>query len=450
MITLEPRRVLPWILFLIFFAVLNETVFNVATPAITADFGLSPTGVSWMMTTFIVVFGVGSVIFGRLSDLVDLKRLITIGIVVYAAGSAFGFVFQFSYPLVLVARALQGLGGSAIPALVMVIVARYFPPEVRGRLFGAIGSVVSIALGLGPVLGGFIASTLHWTWLFLVPLATLAGIPFLRRILPDEERKPGSVDALGAGLMTLGLGSLIIWLTYPDWWWLAGGLVLTAAFVARILTAAEPFLKPDLFTNRPFRRGVVTSLFLFGVVIGFFFVLPLVLNRLDHLDTGTIGLVLFPGAISGVVFGPLGGRLADARGNRFVLAVGLSLVAVSLGAAAFLLGLSPWWLSADLLFTYIGFSFLQTGLINGVSQTLPPEETGAGMGLFNLVGILAGAVGTALVARVLETGLLGYGGILAVFAVAVAGAGGWYVWTLSGKTSPSFPKVPMELSPGED
>ena len=450
MYNLDGKKTLPWILFLIFFAVLNETVFNVATPAITADFGLTPTGVSWMMTTFIVVFGVGSVIFGRLSDLVDLKRLITIGVLVYAAGSLFGFVFQFSYPLVLVARGLQGIGGSAIPALVMVIVARYFPPEVRGRLFGAIGSVVSIALGLGPVLGGFVASTFHWTWLFLVPLATLAGLPFLRKILPDEEPRPGKVDSLGAGLMTLGLGSLIVWLTYPDWWWLVLGLVLTTTFVIRILTASEPFLKPDLFTNRPFRRGVITSLFLFGVVIGFFFVLPLILNRLDHLDTGTIGLVLFPGAISGVIFGPLGGRLADARGNRFVLSVGLALVAVSLGGAALLLGLSPWWLSADLLFTYIGFSFLQTGLINGVSQTLPAEETGAGMGLFNLVGILAGAVGTAVVAKVLEAGILGYDGILAVFALAVTAAGGWYIWTLAGTRSTPVSPVPLGISPEED
>ena len=148
MYTLDVKKTLPWILYLIFFAVLNETVFNVSTPAITAQYGLTPTGVSWMMTTFIVFFGVGSVIFGRLSDLFSLKRLISIGIVVYAAGSLLGFGGQTSYPVVLVARALQGIGGSAIPALVMVIVARYFAPEVRGRLFGSIGAIVSVALGL--------------------------------------------------------------------------------------------------------------------------------------------------------------------------------------------------------------------------------------------------------------------------------------------------------------
>lgn len=435
MISLDVKRTLPWILFLIFFAVLNETVFNVSTPAIASEFGLSPTGVSWMMTTFIVFFGVGSVVFGRLSDLFSLKRLISIGIVIYAAGSLAGFIFQTSYPLVLIARALQGIGGSAIPALVMVIVARYFPPEVRGQLFGSIGSIVAVALGVGPVLGGFIAGTFHWTWLFLVPLVTLAGLPFLNKLLPDEQHPKGHVDILGAILMTLGLGSLIIWLTYPEWQWLAAGAVLMVLFLVRIFTAKEPFIQPDLLENKPFRRGVITSLFVFGVVIGIFFILPLLLDKIHHLDTNTIGLILFPGAISGVFFGPIGGRLADKKGNRFVLSVGLSLVVASLVTAAFLLGQSPWWLAGVLLFTYVGFSFVQTGLINSVSQTLPPEETGVGMGLFNLVGILAGAVGTAVVAKVLEARLLDYAGILLVFALGAAVAGAWYTLHLK-KGSP--------------
>lgn len=430
MFNLDVKKTLPWILFLIFFAVLNETVFNVSTPAIADDFALSPTGVSWMMTIFIVFFGVGSVIFGRLSDLFSLKKLITLGTLIYAAGSVLGFVGQTSYPFVLAGRAIQGIGGSAIPALVMVIVARYFAPEVRGRLFGSIGSVVAVALGLGPVLGGFIAGTFHWTWLFLVPLATLVALPFLGGLLPDEERRHGAVDSWGAVLMTLGLGSLIVWLTYPEWWWLVSGAVLMAGFVVRILKAKEPFIQPDLFTNGPFRRGVITSLFVFGTVIAVFFVLPLILDKVQHLDTTAIGMVLFPGAISGVVFGPIGGRLADNRGNRFVLTVGMALVVASLIAVSFVLTQPVWWLSGLLLFTYVGFSFVQTGLINAVSQTLPVEETGVGMGLFNLVGILAGAVGTAGAARVLEAGLLNYQGVLVVFALGAGAAGAWYALTL--------------------
>src|SRR5215831_15252742 len=109
------KKLVPWIIYLIFFAVLNETVFGVYTPLIAKQFALTPSGVSWMMTIFLVFFGIGSVIYGKLSDIYSLRSLIIIGIVLYTLGSVTGFTLQFSYPLVIVARALQGIGASAIP-----------------------------------------------------------------------------------------------------------------------------------------------------------------------------------------------------------------------------------------------------------------------------------------------------------------------------------------------
>ncbi len=436
MISLDVKKTLPWILFLIFFAVLNETVFNISIPVIQKDYALTPTGVSWMMTSFIVFFGAGSVVFGRLSDLFSLKRLIVAGVLIYNLGSLVGFIGQTSYPAVLVGRSLQGIGCSAIPALVMVIVARYFAPEVRGQLFGSIGSIIAVGLGVGPVFGGFVTQYLHWTWLFLVPLATLAALPALNKVLPNEERKPGGVDFFGAALMIVGLGALIVFLTYPEWPWLVGGLALMAVFVVRILTAKEPFVDPKLFAKGPFLAGVLTALGLWGILIGFFFVTPLMFKNLKALDSQAISLILFPGAISGVFFGPISGRVADKRGNRFALVLGVSLTVAGLLASAFLLNLNEWFVSAALLFVYVGFSFLQTGLINAVSQTLPEHETGVGMGVFNLVGILAGAVGTALVARAIEIKLLDYMGLLIVLATGTLLVVGAYALTLKKSAVP--------------
>jgi len=430
MITLNVKKTLPWLVYLIFFAVLNETVFNVSTPAIQADYHLSPTGVSWMMTTFIIFFGVGSVVYGRLSDLFSLKRLIQIGILLYVAGSLVAFIGQVNYLVVLLGRALQGMGGAAIPALIMVIVARYFAPEVRGQLFGSIGSVIAIALGIGPVLGGFVAGTFHWTWLLLVPLATIVGFPFLGRVLPDEPRRPGHVDVWGALAMTVGVGALMIGLTSPHWIWFVTAAVFLGALLVRMQHAQEPFIQPDLFQNKGFRRGVAATLFLFGAFIGILFVLPLILTRLQHMSASEIGLVLFPGAISGVIFGPVGGRMADKKGNRFVMFMGLVLVGLGLSVAAFFLESSLVVLALLLLPTYVGFSFLQTGLINSVSQTLPEGETGVGMGVFNLVGILAGAVGTAIVAKILEAHWLTESGIVLVFTALTVLAALWYALTL--------------------
>jgi DHA2 family metal-tetracycline-proton antiporter-like MFS transporter len=130
----EIKRCVPWIYYVIFFAVLNESVFNVSTPSIAGEFGLDASGVSWVVTIFFIVFGIGMVIYGKLSDMFSVKKLITIGIVTYCAGSLLGFVLQSSYPAIIVARALQGAGGSAIPALVFVMVARFFTSQERGKI----------------------------------------------------------------------------------------------------------------------------------------------------------------------------------------------------------------------------------------------------------------------------------------------------------------------------
>jgi len=428
--SLDTRKVLPWILFLIFFSVLNETVFNVSTPAISSQFHLSPAGVSWMMTSFIIFFGIGTVVFGRLSDLFGVGRLLSIGIVIYAAASLLGFLGHGSYPIVLAARAFQGMGGSSLPALVMVIVARHFAPEIRGGIFGSIGSVVAFAAGFGPVIGGFVAARLGWAWLFLIPLLTLAALPFIGRLLPAEERRAGRVDILGALLMALGLGSLMVFLTYLGWPWFLAAALFLLLFALRLRWAKEPFIDPGLFANRPFRRGVIAALFLFACLMSMFFALPLMLSREAGLGPASIGLVLFPGAISGVFFGPFAGRLADNCGNRFVLRIGLVLFVTGLACLPFVIGLAPYGPAIILVAVNVGVTFFQTGLINGVSQTLSPEKTGVGMGLFNLAGFVAGALGTAAVGKILDARLLDFGGVLVAIALVFALAGGAYAGSL--------------------
>ena len=437
MLTLDAKKTLPWIIYLIFFAVLNETVFGVSTPAILAEFHLTSVGVSWMTTMFILFFGVGTVSFGRLSDLFSIRRLLIIGIVVYATGSLVGLIGQGNYTFVLVARALQGIGGSALPALVMVIVARYFAPEVRGQLFGTIGSFISFAAGIGPVIGGFVSANLHWAWLFAIPLLTLVALPYLMNILPNEETKQGHIDYLGASLLSVGLGSFILWLTYPEWYWVTTAGVLMAGFIVRILTAREPFVDPGLFKMGRYRAAVITTFTVFGAFIGLNLLLPLMLHRVNNLDSLWIGLVFFPGAISGVFFGPFSGRMADKVGNSPVLTIGLALLGGSLLISPLSLLVPsawgfPWALSAVLIVMFIGLTFFQTGLINGVSQTLPPEETGVGMGVFNLSGFLAGAVGGAVVGRILDARAVSDGVLMFCIGAIVSVVGGWYLWSVRG------------------
>lgn len=396
------KKLIPWIIYLIFFAVLNETVFNVSTPLIAKQFSLTPSGVSWMMTIFMVFFGIGSVIYGKLSDMYSLRSLITTGIIIYTIGSIMGFVLQFSYPLVIVARAIQGMGASAIPALIFVVVARYFAEAERGKIFGFITSTVSLAIGLGPVVGGFVAGTFHWASLFLIPLLILVSIPFFRKELPQERRREGTVDLPGAVLVALTVGALVVFLNFSEWYYLAAFAVMLLLFIFRMRTAVAPFINPSLFKNAKFRTGLIVGFCLFSIVIGVLFLIPLMLNDIDGLTTSQIGLILFPGAMSSVVFGPIAGNLADRQGNPFVVTIGLLLLILSMILMSFFMGVSALIVAAALLLTYVGFALSQTAMINSVSQTLPEQETGVGMGLFNLVSIISGALGTALVGKILS------------------------------------------------
>jgi DHA2 family metal-tetracycline-proton antiporter-like MFS transporter len=433
------KKLVPWINYLIFFCVVNETVFNVSTPKITEQFALTPSGVSWMMTIFLVFFGIGSLIYGKLSDIYSPKGLIIIGIVVYNLGSIMGFALRFSYPLVILSRAIQGMGASAIPALVFVVIARYFEVSERGKVFGTITSTVSFGIGVGPVVGGFVSGSLHWSYLFLIPLFTLVSIPFFNRGLPPEPRREGTVDILGAVLVAFTVGALVLYLNYSRWFYLLSFLGFLISFLWRIHAASDPFIKPSLFKNVKFRDGVLVGFSLFSIVMGILFLVPLMLHQVHGLDTGKIGLVLFPGAISSVFFGPIAGSLADRRGNPFVVAIGLSLLVSSMILMAFLLGFSSLFIAFALLMTYIGFSLFQTAMINSVSQTLPEHETGIGMGVFNLVAIISGAVGTALVGKILDGGWLdfpllptvsrgfAYSNLLLLFSVVVVLGGVFYL-----------------------
>ncbi|MFD0695036.1 MFS transporter [Paenibacillus sp. GCM10027628] len=405
---IDAKKAVPWIIFLIFFGVLNETVFNVSTPEIAKQYAITPTGVSWVLTTFIIFFGIGSVIYGRLSDIFSLKKLIVVGILIYSAGSIIGFALQAWYPTVILARAIQGAGASAIPALIMVVVARYFSPADRGKIFGVLTSTVSFAIAVGPVVGGFISGTFHWTFLFIIPLFTLISIPFFRKILPDEQGKKGSVDILGAALVAFTVAGLIVYLSFPQWYYLAISVVLLVWFIVHIRRAKEPFIEPALFRNRLLRGGLIIGFLIFCTVMGIMFVIPLMLASVNDLNTSTIGLILFPGAICAVIFGTIGGNLADRKGNNFVVYIGLGLLFISLAAIALMVGHSPWFVSAALLPTYVGFSFVQTALANRVSLTLELHETGVGMGLFNLISFISGAVGTALVAKLIDGGIMNF------------------------------------------
>jgi DHA2 family metal-tetracycline-proton antiporter-like MFS transporter len=401
-----PEAIVLPLSFIIFFSVLNGTMFTVAVPDIASDFGLMPSEVSWVMTAYIVVFAIGTLIYGKLADIYAIRTLITIGLVLLNLGSLLGFFSQW-YPVLIGARVLQASGGSAIPALAMLVATKYFPSSLKGRILGVIASTVALAAGMGPIAGGFVAGTLHWRYLFVFSLMTLLTIPRLRKILPVEQRAGGRFDTTGAVLLSLGVASLLFFVTQRVGWFLPLGAAFVLWFVFHIRRSEAPFLEPSLFLNARYRNALIAAFFAVGTVFGMMFMVPIMLRDLNALSSEMIGLTMFPGAMCAALLGTYGGRLADRRGASLVFSLGAGSLMLGFLLLSTFAGTSQWLIAGVLIISYTGFSFVQSSLPHTVSSTLPRESSGVGMGIYNMIFFVSGAFSAAGIGRILDVGEMG-------------------------------------------
>ncbi|PPB13146.1 tetracycline resistance MFS efflux pump [Brevibacillus laterosporus] len=403
------KKILLWLSFLAFFSVFNETVFNVSLPDIAQQYGLQPSYVNWINTSFMIAFAIGSAVYGKISDMYGVKKLLIIGLLIYSGGSLFGLLAQAYFPAVIVARAIQGAGASAVPAIFMMIVARYINAESRGRAFGMIGSMVAFGEGIGPAIGGIISHHFHWSLLFVLPMITLISLPFLIQVLPNEPSRKGKVDVLGAVLLSIGIVLFTLYSTENSWVYLLISIVVLLIFSLYIRRTKQPFIEPALFGNRMFLMGVFVGSILLGTVAGFISMVPYMMRDVYHLSTGMIGGgILFPGTISVIFFGFLGGSLVDKRGNTFVLYLGAFFIALSFLVISLFVDKSPWLTTVMLILTFGGLSFVKTVISSSVAETLASEEAGAGMGMLNLSCFLSEGIGVAIVGGLLSKHLLDF------------------------------------------
>ncbi|TQK63842.1 DHA2 family metal-tetracycline-proton antiporter-like MFS transporter [Brevibacillus sp. AG162] len=383
------------------FSVMNGTMFNVALPEIAQEFHLMPSQVSWIMTGYMVVYAIGSVVFGKLADQYRLKDLLTYGLLIFAVGSIVGMIAT-EYWMIILGRILQASGASVLPATAMIIPIRYFAPEQRGRALGT--SAVGLALGnaFGPVVAGLMASFGSWRMLFLISLLPLFTLPFFRKYLDDEKGAPGSIDFLGGGLLAAAVAVFLLSITESSRLLFAGGIVLLAMFIVRIRTAEHPFIQPGLFRNRNFSVGLIIAFLSTALSFSVMFMTPQFLSALNQLPAGSIGFVLFPAAIASALMGRKGGLLADERGNFFVVSLAAFFMLVCFSLLSTFVGISPIAIAVILILGNVGQTFMQIALSNTLSRTLVKEQTGVGMGLFSMLNFISGAVAMSLIGKALD------------------------------------------------
>jgi len=385
------------------FSVMNGTMFNVALPEIGKEFNLVPSQVSWIMTSYMVVYAVGSIIMGKLADKYRLKDLLTYGLFIFAIGSLIGLLAN-EFWLIILGRVIQAAGASVLPATAMIIPVRYFAPEKRGRALGT--SAVGLALGnaLGPVAAGLITSFGSWRLMFVLSLLPLVTLPFFRKYLDNVKGKAGSIDVLGGGLLAVAVAVFLLAITQMQVWLFLGGLVTLALFILRIRKAEEPFIKPSLFRNKTFSMGLTLAFATTAMSFSMVFMTPQFLAAVNGLSPANIGFVLVPAAIASAIMGRKGGRLADDRGNFALVFVASILLFLAFSLLSTFIGLSAYLIAIILILGNVGQTFMQIAMSNTISRTLSKEETGVGMGLLSMINFISGAMAMSVVGKILDKG----------------------------------------------
>ena len=391
------------------YAVLSSAVIP-ALPTIQRDLHTTETGVTWLLTGFLLSASVGTSIIGRLGDMYGKERLLLWTLLVLAAGTLLAAVAS-SLTVLIVARVIQGVAGGIFP-LAMSIARDEFPPERVAGSIGMISAILGIGGGCGLVLGGLIVEHLSWHWLFWLPLGVtlLAAVCTWRYIPESPVRTPGHVNWLAAVLMSVGMCCVLIAIAQTTvWGWgdtrtltlFAAGFAVCAAWIWVELHSREPLI--DMAMMRV--RGVWTTnlaAFLLGAgLYASFIVYPQFaqLPRSTGFGFGASVVVssvyLLPCALGMGLLGTVAGRVAHRYGSKTALLAGSAITAGAYGWLAVAHG-HPYdmLISASVLGIGIGLAFAALG--NLIVQAVPPSQTGVATGMNTVMRTLGGALGGQL------------------------------------------------------
>ncbi|GAB3070538.1 MFS transporter [Salinicoccus sesuvii] len=399
----KKERLMYVLVFTLIISVMNATMFNVALPSISEEFALFPSQVSWITSSYLIVYAIASVIYGKLADKYTIIKLLTFGIVILTLGSVLGLV-SVNYEMIIIARVIQATGAGVIPALGMILPVRYFSAEKRGRALGIVAVGLALGTALGPIIAGFMTTLINWRILFVIPPLLLFTLPLYKKFLNDKELESKRIDFIGGVVLASTVACFLLTLTQGKLLLFVVGVCLLGIFVYRIHKTPAPFIHPEIFKNKSYSLGLIIIFAATTISSGFPFIIPQLLASVNQMTPALIGVVMLPSAVVTASLGAKGGGLADRKGNSFLINVASLFLLVGLLSLSSLVGLSPVYIAIFLIFGVMGQSFMQIAIMNSISQTLSKDQSGIGMGLVSMIIFIANASATAIIGRVLNTG----------------------------------------------
>jgi EmrB/QacA subfamily drug resistance transporter len=395
----------------LFMAALDNLVVTTALPVIRAAFNSSLSDLEWVVNAYTLTFAVLLLTGAALGDRFGRKRLFVIGLAIFTAGSAVAALSSTSTTLI-VARAIQGLGGAIVTPLSLTILSAAVPKERRAVALGAWGAIAGLAIAIGPVVGGAIAEGVAWQWVFWinVPIGIVAIVLAASRL--TETRGPStSLDLVGLGLVSAGLlgivwglvrGNELGWTSPAIVGAIGVGALLVAAFVAWEARTREPMLPLGMFRSRAFSAANVVSLLMYFGMFGSVFLLAQFFQVVQGYSPLQAGLRTLPWTAMPIFVAPIAGIVSTRIGTRPILVAGMALQAVALAYISIIVTPTVDYalIVPGFVIAGIGMGLFFAPIANVVLSAVKPEMEGVASGATNAIRELGGVFGVAVLAAV--------------------------------------------------
>ena len=409
-----------WAMVIGFFMILvDTTIVSVANPAIKA--ALDPStgnldNVVWVTSSYLLAYAVPLLVTGRLGDRFGPKNIYLIGLAIFTLASlACGL--SGSLEVLIIARAVQGLGAALMTPQTMAVITRTFPPERRGAAMGLWGATAGVATLVGPLAGGLLVDGFGWEWIFFVniPVGVVAFV-LAWRLVPQLETHPHRFDVVGVVLSAVGLFLIVVGLQegeHYDWaawvWGMIGaGVVVMAVFVfTQSRTRSEPLVPLELFRDRNFAISNLAIAAVGFTVTSMALPMAFFTQLARGLTPTQSALLLIPMAILSGGLAPLAGRILDRVDPRLLLVPGLSLMVVGLAGYAMLMNTEAPVLLLLIPAAIIGIANagMWGPLATTATRNLPPRQAGAGSGIYNTTRTVGSVIGSAAIAAFMQSRL---------------------------------------------
>jgi EmrB/QacA subfamily drug resistance transporter len=418
--------------------VLDSTIVNVALPSIRADLGFSETTLVWVVNAYLLTFGGFLLLGGRLSDLFGHRRLFLSGLVFFTLASlACGLAN--SQELLIIARAIQGLGGAVVSAVALSLIMNLFTePAERAKAMGVYGFVCAGGGSIGVLLGGLLTSSFSWHWIFLVNIPIGIAVYALSLVLLPPSRGAaieGSIDVWGAVTVTASLmlavyaivnGNEVGWTSAESIGLLGGAVLLLALFIWIESRVSAPLVPLRLFAIRNLAFSNIVSVLWAAAMFAWFFISALYLQLVLGYSPMQVGLSFLPANVIMAIFSlGISAKLVMRFGIRGPLAVGLAMAAVGLALFArapvdghFVVDVLP-----GMVLLGLGGGIAFNPLLLAAMSDVGPDESGLASGIVNTAFMMGGALGLAVLASIAAART---GALASSAAEAVALNGGYH------------------------